>query len=149
MQDINKRQREREWAIAQTQGIFFEVRAPLLYIPAFDTRRISTIIDPTDHSVSQHLQLSDSLVRTHRKLSSSPRPHLKHGVHTRTRNNANALVRLLKVQRRSLWWSQHFDHLKTISLQHSYKMNNQWVAQVFLWENKERDGGGKLKENLF
>ena len=46
MQDINKEiDREREQS--QTQGICFEVRAHLLYIPASDTRRISTIIDPT------------------------------------------------------------------------------------------------------
>jgi len=44
MQDINKRDREKEQS--QTQGTCFEVRAPLLYIPAFDTRWISTMHDP-------------------------------------------------------------------------------------------------------
>ena len=45
MQDINKGKREK-WQ-SQTQRVCFEVRAHLLYIPAFETRRISTIIDPT------------------------------------------------------------------------------------------------------
>jgi len=43
MQDINK---EIEREQSQTQGICFEVRAHLLYIPAFNTRRISTMLDP-------------------------------------------------------------------------------------------------------
>ena len=43
MQDIKERKRESEQS--QTQGICFEVRAHLLYIPAFDTRRISTMHD--------------------------------------------------------------------------------------------------------
>ena len=47
MQDIDKEiERERENEQSQTQGICFEVRAHLLYIPAFDTRRISTKLDP-------------------------------------------------------------------------------------------------------
>ena len=45
MQDIKEIERESEQS--QTQGICFEVRSHLLYIPAFDTRRISTKIDPT------------------------------------------------------------------------------------------------------
>jgi len=43
MQDIDK---EIEREQSQTQGICFEVRAHLLYILAFDTRRISTMLDP-------------------------------------------------------------------------------------------------------
>ena len=27
-------------------------------------------------------------------------------------------------------------------------MNNQWIAQVFVWENKDENGGEKLKESL-
>ena len=46
MQDINSKGEREKKAIANTRDCF-EVRAHLLYIPAFDTRRISTIIDPT------------------------------------------------------------------------------------------------------
>ena len=75
MQDINKRQREREQS--QTQGICFEVRAHLLYIPAFDTQRISTIIDPTGSpgaATPTTLRLPSPYTR---KPTGSPRPHLK------------------------------------------------------------------------
>ena len=47
MQDIDKEiERERVSEQSQTQRVCFEVRAHLLYIPAFDTRRISTMLDP-------------------------------------------------------------------------------------------------------
>ena len=103
MQDIKT---ERESEQSQTQGICFEVRAHLLYIPAFTLEGFPLESIPPDHSVPQHLQgeftlelLGLSSPRTHLKPTSSPRPHLKHQVHTRTRNTANTHVRLLKAQR--------------------------------------------------
>ena len=69
--------RERESEQSQTQGIYFEVRAPLLYIPAFDTWRISTKIDPTGSpgaATPTTLGLPSPYTR---KPTGSPRPHLK------------------------------------------------------------------------
>ena len=42
---------------------------------------------------------------------------------TRTRNTANPQVRLLKVQRWKLWWSQHFDHLKSSHNKDLYRID--------------------------
>ena len=104
MQVINKRESEQ----SQIQGICFEVRAPLLYIPAFDTRRISTIIDPTGSlgaATPTTLGLpSPYTPQAHRLAEATPQtksshPNPKHRVHTRTRNNANTHIRLLKEQR--------------------------------------------------
>ena len=104
MQDI-KTKGERESEQSQTQGICFEVRAPLLYIPAFDTQRISTIIDPLDHLVPQHLQAlglpSPVHTQAHRLAEAAPQTRVR----TRTRNTESTLgpetiadtrVRLLK-----------------------------------------------------
>ena len=55
MQDIKTQVREREQA--QTWENYFEIRAPLLYVPAFNTMKdfhYKTI--PPDHLVPQHLQ---------------------------------------------------------------------------------------------
>ena len=85
----------------------------MLYIPAFDTRRISPIIDPPDHSVPQHLQALGLSSPVHTASPTSlPRPHLKQRVHTRTRNTANPQVRLLKEQNRTLVITT-LDHLKS------------------------------------
>ena len=55
MQDINKKEIEREQS--QTREICFEVRAHLLYVPAFNTMKDFHYKPiPPDHSVSQHLQ---------------------------------------------------------------------------------------------
>ena len=97
MQDIDKEiERERESEQSQTQGICFEVRAHLLYIPAFDTRRISTIIDPTGSlaaATPTTLELpSPYTPQAHRLAEAAPQTrssHMnsKHGAPTRTRNN--------------------------------------------------------------
>ena len=92
MQDIKKRQRERESEQSQTQGICFEIRAHLLYIPAFDTRRISTLIDPTGSlgaATPTTLGLpSPYTLQAHRLAEAAPQttsshPNSKHRGHTR------------------------------------------------------------------
>ena len=135
-------------AIANTGDLFRDsstlaLRPRLQHLKDFHYKPI-----PPDHSVPQHLQLSDSLVRTHRKPHklAEDAPQTKSS-HTNSKHREHTCPPPQRTKK-SLWWSQHFDHLKTISLQHSYRMNNQWMAQVFVWENKERDGGGKLKESL-
>ena len=50
------RDREREREQSQTRDICFEVRAHLLYNPAFTLERFSLKSIPPDHSVPQHLQ---------------------------------------------------------------------------------------------
>ena len=121
MQDINRQVRDREQS--QTRDICFEVRAHLLYVPDFNTWRISTInrsrrITRCCNTYKEFpLELLDSLVpllfpqeQTHRKPISSPRSHLKHRVLTRTRNTANPQVRWLVVKSAflSLYLPSHF-----------------------------------------
>ena len=91
----------------------------------------------------------DAQPYTHRKLTSSPRPHLKPRVHTRTRNTANTLVCLLKVQERTLG-----DLNTLITNKHSH--NNtpigwiyQWIAQVFVRKIRMRVVEEKLKKFTF
>ena len=56
MQDITRDKERERIAIANTR-VCFEVRAHLLYIPAFDTRRVSTMQDPTGSLLgAAHLQ---------------------------------------------------------------------------------------------
>ena len=158
MQDINKRQREREQS--QTQGICFEVRAHLLYIPAFDTTKDfyyarSQWITPRCRNTYKP---SDSLVPYTRKPTCSPRPHLKQRVRTWTRNTESTLgpetmrtqpSAFSKEQRTSLWWSQYIDHLKTISLQHSYRMSMSMNCSSVCEKTRMRMVEEKLKKNLF
>ena len=91
MQDINKRQRERESEQSQTQGICFEVRAHLLYIPAFDTRRISTMLDPNGSpgaATPTALGLpSPYTPQAHRLAEAAPQTRVR----TRTRNTESTL----------------------------------------------------------
>ena len=109
MQDINTREREIEREQSQTLEICFEVRAPLLYVPAFNTMK--DFHENRSHQTTRYrntykeftLELLDSLVpllapvRTNtpqaRKLAEAAPLHR---VLTRTRNNANPQVRLLK-----------------------------------------------------
>ena len=91
MQDINKEIEREKWQ-SQTQRVCFEVRAPLLYIPAFDTRRISTIIDPNGSpgaATPTTLGLPSPYTPQAHKLAeaapqtTSPHPNSKQRGHTR------------------------------------------------------------------
>ena len=153
--------RDRERSIANTGDLFrgssnLALRPRLYHYEGFPLESIHRITRCRNtYKASSHLNSLDSLVpllvpaRTHGKPTSSPRLHLKHRVHTRTRNTANTLVRLLKEQRRSLRWSQHFDHLKTISQEHSYRMNMSMGCSSVCEKNKDGIGGGKLKKITF
>ena len=119
MQDINKEtKRERERAITNTRDLFrgsstLALHPRLRHTKDFHYNRSQWITRCRNTYNEFPLELLGlSLVRTHRKPTSSPRPHLKHGVHTRTRNyqvhtmtrnNANTHVRLLKVQEMISW----------------------------------------------
>ena len=106
MQDIDKRQREREWAIANTRDLFrgsstLALHPRLRHTKDFHYARSQWISPQCRNTYNP----SDSLVPYTRKPTSLPRPHLKQRVRTRTRNTesplgpetiANALVRLLK-----------------------------------------------------
>ena len=87
MHDINTSKGERERAIANTRDLF-RGSSTLALHPRLDTRRIFTI--NRSHRITRcrnTYKLSDSLVRTQRKPTSSPRTHLKPRVHTRTLNH--------------------------------------------------------------
>ena len=71
-----------------------------------------------------------------------------HRVLTRTRNNVNSQVRLLKYKWWTLWWSQHFDHLKSISQQLSYRNDIAMESSSVCEKNKDWFGGEKLKKSL-
>ena len=72
-------------AIANTR-VCFEVQAHLLYIPAFDTRRISTMQDPNGSLPGATTPTSPRTPKSRTHASSNlPRPHLKPPrVHNRT-----------------------------------------------------------------
>ena len=106
MQDINTSERQREQS--QTREICFEVRAPLLYIPTFNTMK--DFNQNRSHRITRcrntykecTLELLDSLVpslvpaRTTHASILACRGRPLHCASTRTRNNTNPQVRLLK-----------------------------------------------------
>ena len=65
-----------------------------------------------------------------------------------TRNTANLEVRLLKVQWWKLWWSQYFDHLKSLSQQLSYRIDLAMENSSMCEKNKDWICGEKLKKSL-
>ena len=83
MQDITRDKERERIAIANTR-VCFEVRAHLLYIPAFDTRRISTMQDPQRISPRclNTYKPSDSQVpytpQAHRLVEAAPRTTSSH-----------------------------------------------------------------------
>ena len=115
MQDIKTSERQREREQSQTREICFEVRAPLLYVPAFNTMKDFHYKPiPPDHSVPQHLQgvhtrilglTSRSLVpsrTTHRKHTSLSRPHIYTSSHQSSKQREPASPPP-QIQNRTLW----------------------------------------------
>ena len=103
MQDINK-EIERE-SNHKHKGFVSRFEHPYSTSPPSTHEEFPLCLIPMDHSsVPQHLQALELPSPVHNASpTSSPRPHLKPRVHTRTLNNANTLVRLLKVQEKISW----------------------------------------------
>ena len=77
-QDIkHKWERDEQW---QTQENYFEIWAPLLYVPAFNTMKDFTIMIPQDHSMPQYLQR----IHTRTLRPASPSLVLARTIHTST-----------------------------------------------------------------
>ena len=116
-------------------GDCFEVRAPLLYIPAFNTMKDFRY--KWSHRITRcrntykvfTLELLDSLVpsfvpaRTNnastlacRGRTSTPSSHKNSKQHEPASSPP-------QMQRMNTWWSKHFDHLKALSQQLSYRID--------------------------
>ena len=67
---------------------------------------------------------------------------------TRTRNNANPQVRLLNYKDETIWWSQHFDHLKHYHNKDPYRIDIAMDSSS-MCEKIRIDCGEKLKKTLF
>ena len=89
MQDINKGERDR--AIANTRDLFRGSSTLALYPRLRHTKDFHYNRSHWIIRCRNTYKLSDSLVRTHRKPTGSPRPHLKQRVRTRTRNTESPL----------------------------------------------------------
>ena len=132
---------------SQARENYFEVRAHLLYVPAFNTMKDFHYNDlvrslgaatPTTRSLKNswtRKSLTYSPTNNTRKHTSLPRPHLYTELPQKLVTNMNPQVRLLKYKINT-WWSQYFDHLKTLSQQSSYRIDVTMESSRLCEKNK-------------
>ena len=149
MQDIKTSKRKRERTIANTGDLFrgsstLALRPRLQHYEGFSLESI-----PPDHSVPQHLQALGLPSPVHTASSLARRGRTSNTEFTRDLETRRTHASASSRQRRSLWWSQHFDHLKFSHNKDPYRIGIAMDGSSVVWENKDGSDGGKTQRNHF